>query len=200
MNKYEDVNIRALSPGCTPHPSMDHPIRHNGWEIYKWTGWKGVTWVVPANSYILKKPILCATCGLPFKAGEEVIETQGTDDIWHFACSDNPLKGKIVGQWLAVKKVTGPEGPNDASKYRFAYASTPGTHHAYERGDCFDVMPSEVQQLLSPEMPQEILEKAREDALLRLKKYIDDVESGVVPWPKFWGPKETWQECKTPVA
>lgn len=181
-------NMRPLSPKCTPHPLTGKPIRHNGWDIYKWTGWKGNTSIFEQKDYQIKKnKVKCTACGKLFQAGDRYIESQGTDDIFHFDCSDSPIKGQMIGQWLAVKNGV----KEDRSDYKFAYASVPGSKGAYARGQSFDVIPIEAQSPLTPETPMETLEAAREDGLVRLKKYLDDVTDGNVPWPEFWGPKES---------
>ena len=186
IDPTREVNMSQLNFGCTPHPSMDNPIIHNGWEIYKWTGWKGNTAIFEAGDHLIEKvQAKCTSCGKLFQPGDRYIESQGIDDLFHFECSDSPTKGQIIGQWLAVKKGI----LEDRSDYKFAYASVPGSDGAYKKFQSFDVTPTGIQGPLTPETPIEILEAAREDGLVRLKKYLDDVESGNAPWPEFWGPK-----------
>lgn len=202
INPTDNINTRPLGPGCTPNPTITDPIAyHYGWLIHRWTGWKaGYEIVEFSDIRFLEKP--CAKCGKHFNVGDRFVESQGTDLVFHFECSDYPLKDKILGQWVAVKKgdkegelVTEQIGPFEARirrvgcNDRFAYASVTGSQGKHEPFASFCVEPQEGQEWLTPETQQEILEAAREDGLRRLKQYIDDVEEGRAPWPAEWGPK-----------
>lgn len=179
-----ELNSRPLSPGCTPNPSMESPIMHHEWEIYRWTGWKGGAYILDRENFGNgENGIKCPACGIAFNPGDKVNMTQSNHNFFHFECSDDPFKERLIGQWLAVKR------GREIVDNKFAYASVPGGNSAYERGAYFDVDVAQGQELLTPGTAQEILEAAREEGLIRLKKYIDDVESGAVPWPDFWGPK-----------
>jgi hypothetical protein len=171
FNAYDLVNTRSLSPGCTPNPSQENPIRYKGWDIYKWTGWKGNTDIAGSGSWPVKSRKLCAKCLQVIKAGDAFVFSQQVDDIFHFACSDNTIKGQIFGQWLAFKKVT-----DDHNNWGFAYGSAPGFQGGYRPGDAFELKMLPGQVHLMVDSPQEAFEAAREEALRRLKEYIDSVE------------------------
>jgi hypothetical protein len=174
IDPNKEANLRPLSPGCTPNPSMDHPIMHRGWNIYKWTGWKGNTSIFEDADHVTNRfPVKCSECGKPFQAGDRFIETQATDNIFHFECSNSQIKGQMIGQWVAFKL-----GANkDHSDDQFAYAGVPGNQGPFNRGDAFLVIPQGLQEALYPDTPQEKLEQAREEGLVRLKAVIDEIEN-----------------------
>ena len=163
------VNQRPLSNGRTPNGGYEGPPLeiYRGWSIDKWTGWKGNTAIIEITDD--RGPVGCAVCGKGFRPGDIVVTYSGTDDLEHINCSENELKGRIVGQWLAHK--------GDPPNTRFAYASVPGTEGEYERGAWFDIKVKDGQLAYTPDTAQEILELAREDGYKRLKVAIDAIEN-----------------------
>lgn len=174
-------NDYKMSPLCTPNPKREDPIMHNGWEIFRWTGWKGRVDECD-ESQPSSIPISCSVCGKEIAVGDKYIVSQGSDNVDHYDCSTMENKDQIAGQWIATKVIEG--------EYRFAYSSVTGGPGAYRPGKSFSVIPTDEQVMLTYDTPQGVLEAAREDGLVRLKRYIDDVESGAIPWPEHvWGPK-----------
>jgi hypothetical protein len=173
-----EVNGRLLSPGCTPsHGEFINPPGkyesvgdYRGWAIRGWTGWKGNTAIIEPSD--IKRLPNCEVCGKHYSAGDKVVWYAQSDRVEHCNCSEHPIKGQIVGQWLAFKP--GLSGSYEDAKY--AVACVPGTAGAYKRGAEFDISVQPGQSPCTPDTPQDVLEAAREDGFVRLKKAIDAIE------------------------
>lgn len=179
MQSTEDKAMQ--SPGLTPNPSMDNPILHNNWKIYRWTGWKGLG--ARGKFTSAKVKIICGKCGIKLKDGDDIFERQGWPDPTHYSCSGDD--GTVVGQWLAVKGEFPKSEDSDEERARkrretlFAYASCPGGTSAYERCEPFLIEPQEGQKKIYCYTPDEEKDDAREAGLLRLKEWIDLYELSI---------------------
>ncbi len=169
-NIHDDINSRPMSSLCTPSPKRD-PIEYNGWEIWKWTGWKGNIGIVENGDFQEGKNGVCPICLKEIKPGDLIYFGCYTDIVEHFDCYDDQIKGQFFGQWLAYKD-TDPKIP-------LAYASAPGGEGVYRKGDLLNIGIYPGQKILTMESPQEDFETAREEALNRLKAWIDQYEANL---------------------
>lgn len=171
-----DPNInKPLSETCTPNPDLDNPIPYKGWSIWKWTGWKGCKGTI---GYGGKTRHLCEKCGEVIRSNQPIYMSQSSEARLHFKCAEDPNKESIVGQWVAIKgepwiMMGDIRTPNPTKEY--AYASAPGSHGSHTKGGCFSIELQKGQKRLTYKTSQKVLEAAREDALVRLKLWIDSV-------------------------
>lgn len=152
-------------------------IEHNGWTIWRWTGWKGTKSVV-LESISADCAKTCVVCHAPMLAGN-VIELVQHRLPRHWICEypDN-RPDRIMGQWLAVKgehfMARHMEVNVDNLVARFIVASFINGGE-YKSGD--SILVSTEGEFITEHTPDAAREIARQIGLERLKYLIDQVEA-----------------------
>lgn len=139
-------------------------IQYKGWDIWKWTGWKGnKTLATGMNEN-------CRICGNAIDVGAEIhIDYMHGVEEAHYSCvyPGNP-PDRLVAQWLAMK--------GEIRNERHLYVNVGGPADAegeYDRGACFAIGDEPLVTELTPESEKE---KLQIDGLTRMFRLIDRIE------------------------
>ena len=150
-------------------------IKHNGWTIWRWTGWKGTKSVLDNGIPVTVAPG-CCVCGQPMIDGQIIKLDQGQlPHHWLCAHPDNP-PDRLMGQWLAIKG----EGPSarymEVNVDNIVVGFISGGE--YKRGESFPI--STEGEFITEHTPDAAREIARQIGLQQLKCLIDRAEASEV--------------------
>jgi hypothetical protein len=139
---------------------------YRGWEIWKWTGWKGNKVIAAAG---IDDDETCSACGQPIKKDDVLFRDFMTEDR-HWTCvyPDNRPE-RLVGQWLAIKN-------RGTTKQRHAAVMVGGPVEGdceYERGQMFNIGEEALVTELTPESERNQFIK---DGLTRMYQLINRLE------------------------
>lgn len=142
-----------------PQPSIDSPVRYRGWNIWRWTFWKG-RWAVRVGPS--RRPHwhdLCALCAKWFEEGDLAVCEMEYDKVYHAWC--HPYRGQLYAQWCAEKHGN------------FAISSSCGYVGRYKRGASFPLRDTE----LTYYTDTDILVKARSDSFYALLDFLLKIDT-----------------------
>jgi hypothetical protein len=142
------------------------PIIYRGWEIWKWTGWKGQKVKIEAG--FDGDP--CHTCNREIHTGDFVFRNFAAGDS-HWTCvyPDNRPE-RLVAQWLAAKDRRAPNERHAA----VMVGALAKFDCEYQRGQMFDIGEEMLVTELTPESERE---QHFEEGLFRMYALIDRLEA-----------------------